>query len=268
MGLEQRSKTYYLNRYGSGSHLYEKSNPSGTEYQQAVLAPFYYHLTKTFKQPRVLDMAAGLGKAATSLESLGCPPVLRLDVSEIGLNQAQGRRVQAHADDLPLADESLEGIHFKDALVHIHQVPILLREARRVLVPGGLFLVVSEARHINTLTVKQYEHYKPTQLYFKDFDHYLDIVEKWEARFQGMAQLAADGMVEPFSFLGEVSIPYFRVSENWFDTVVSVLGFEIVYSYNWSSTDENPDWYENATRRFVKLLRKRPGSLEDQWRGS
>jgi len=98
---------------------------------------------------RVLDLGGGSGWVAELLARFGFRPVV-LDVARPLLRLA-GRRLasaglvgHAVAGDmtaLPLRGASVEAVLAIDALHHVDDLAAVLAEARRVLVPGGRFLI-------------------------------------------------------------------------------------------------------------------------------
>jgi SAM-dependent methyltransferase len=99
---------------------------------------------------RILDLGAGTGWLSNRLAQLGHDPCA-VDLScddQDGLEAARHfdppwPRIQAEFDYLPLADASVDVVIFNASLHYSTDYPQTLREALRVLAPGG-FLVVLE----------------------------------------------------------------------------------------------------------------------------
>ena len=98
---------------------------------------------------RVLDLGGGSAWVSELLARLGFRPIT-LDLShallEVGRQRFERARLRPHfavADmtRLPIATGSVDAVLVMDALHHVPDVPAVFREAFRVLVPGGLFLV-------------------------------------------------------------------------------------------------------------------------------
>ena len=97
---------------------------------------------------RVLDLCAGLGGPARFLASRRSCQVVALELNAgraagaarltrlVGL-QRQVRVVRADATRLPLAAGRFEACLSQEALLHIEDKAAVLREVRRVLIPGG-----------------------------------------------------------------------------------------------------------------------------------
>jgi len=114
----------------------EPHNPLMAAEQRAVLA-----LMPEIRGRRVLDLACGTGRYArlVAAEQAGC--VVALDLSPAMLRRAStGLRVQASMDRLPLADARFELVISGLALGHTPDLDRWMREASRVLVPGGTLL--------------------------------------------------------------------------------------------------------------------------------
>jgi len=92
---------------------------------------------------RVLDLGGATGRLAVHLARLGMRPVV-LDVSRPMLRRARRRGLAAIAGSapaLPFRDGSFDVVVVVDALHHVPDIPGSLREAARVLVPGGRLLL-------------------------------------------------------------------------------------------------------------------------------
>jgi len=101
---------------------------------------------------RLLDVAVGTGLVAReALAILGRPgDVIGLDLSLGMLLQARRALpvplLQARAEDIPLADASVDFVSMGYALRHVTDLGLLFTEFRRVLRPGGRVLVMEIAR--------------------------------------------------------------------------------------------------------------------------
>ncbi len=104
----------------------------------------------------VLDLGCGSGEAISALFSLGAGRVIGLDISLTEL--ILGRKLLAEqgveallvagcAESLPFADGLFDLIFSPDVIEHVAEQPKYLREARRVLKPGGTLLMNSPNRY-------------------------------------------------------------------------------------------------------------------------
>lgn len=94
---------------------------------------------------RALDVATGTGNTAFALAEAGAD-VVGLDVSPGMLAQAEARGdaarfVQGSAESLPFEDASFDLVTARHAPHHFRDVARFLEEARRVLKPGGRFVM-------------------------------------------------------------------------------------------------------------------------------
>jgi demethylmenaquinone methyltransferase/2-methoxy-6-polyprenyl-1,4-benzoquinol methylase len=99
---------------------------------------------------RVLDVAGGTGRAARALSSAdatggdGDSRVVVADQSLAMLRVARRRGhdcVAADATRLPVLDDAVDAVTVVDALHHVRDQRALVREARRVVAPGGVVVV-------------------------------------------------------------------------------------------------------------------------------
>jgi demethylmenaquinone methyltransferase/2-methoxy-6-polyprenyl-1,4-benzoquinol methylase len=104
----------------------------------------------------VLDVAGGTGRAARTLSALvgagddgggltgGRPRVVVVDRSMGMLRVARSRGHDCVAGDatrLPVGDDAVDAVTVVDALHHVRDQRALVREARRVVAPGGVVVV-------------------------------------------------------------------------------------------------------------------------------
>lgn len=101
---------------------------------------------------RMLDVAVGTGLVAREgLAILGRPEdILGLDLSLGMLREARRALpvplIQSRAEELPIADASVDFVSMGYALRHVADLGLLFAEFRRVLRPGGRVLVMEIAR--------------------------------------------------------------------------------------------------------------------------
>jgi demethylmenaquinone methyltransferase/2-methoxy-6-polyprenyl-1,4-benzoquinol methylase len=93
---------------------------------------------------RVVDLAGGTGRATVAVDA---PARIVLDVApgmlwRVPEREADLRPVAGDARRLPLADESVDAVTVVDALHHLPNQRAVVDEVRRVLRPGGAFVVV------------------------------------------------------------------------------------------------------------------------------
>ena len=106
----------------------------------ALLVPWVAsHLTP---DDRLLDIAGGSGSYASEIARAAPVAVVGVDLSESMVRQRGedpllAENVVGDMEDLPFADESFDAAMFVAALHHVPDPLPALREARRVLRPGG-----------------------------------------------------------------------------------------------------------------------------------
>jgi SAM-dependent methyltransferase len=93
----------------------------------------------------VLDVGGGNGKLARLLPGLSMRCLL-IDLSPTMLSMAPRPSVRADGARLPVADASVDAVAALFTLYHYDDPRVPIREARRVLRPGGLFAACSANR--------------------------------------------------------------------------------------------------------------------------
>jgi len=119
-------------------------NPWRVPYFEGALTRHYGH---RLGEVRLLDIGCGGGVLAEEFASLGCR-VTGIDISPRSIAVARSHAASrewsinyqiASGTDLPFAEAAFEAVSCCDVLEHIPAWEGVIREAARVLVPGGLF---------------------------------------------------------------------------------------------------------------------------------
>jgi demethylmenaquinone methyltransferase/2-methoxy-6-polyprenyl-1,4-benzoquinol methylase len=101
---------------------------------------------------RLLDIAVGTGLIASAAYRIvgGNVDIIGLDPSEQMLREAQRKLpitlILGRAEELPLADASVDFVSMGYALRHVSDLAIAFAEIRRVLRPGGRLLILEIGR--------------------------------------------------------------------------------------------------------------------------
>lgn len=230
-----------LDRYPK--ELYKKAG-SSEDYNRNVLNLFGLTLGGVFESPKVLDLASGTGEAADYLESTFAMRVVRADLSSDGLSLARDSRVRAVADCLPFPDDSFDGVHMKDALVHIPDVDKLLGEISRVLSPNGQALIVSA--YPNRFGTFFYKQLGSTDQQWNNIGSQSDYLRHAERLMKDKKTAV-------------VSPPYYSFNPSTVDEQASLHGLSLLKVSEWIPND-NSNWYNKSPRpvnRFVMHFEKR-----------
>lgn len=137
----------------------------------------------------ILDAGCGTGEMMEFLEKKGNKNFIGYDISFNMLSHAKKRAdklVCADAENLPFADNSFDIIYGRSILHHLQDVPKALREARRVLKPGGeVIFVETNKTFINDLPrrlMKHGDHFSEDHKNFKDSDILSMMKEEFEIK--------------------------------------------------------------------------------------
>lgn len=230
-----------LDRYPANSY---KVRRLGENYKKDVLFEFGTLITQSSDEHgRVLDLACGNGEAADDLEKVFGLDVVRVDLSMDGLRLGSGARVRALADQLPFPDGSFNGIHMKDALVHMPNKIELFRELARVLRPAGKVLIVSANPPIpSCFELKKQDDGGSQWVFFRSHKDYIKYVE----------------MFSQDSIISAISPPYYSTDKWRTIKAAEKVGLRLAQKSKWVPRDQS-DWYFESNGqidRFVFLFEK------------
>ncbi len=229
-----------LDRYAR--EAYERAI-TGSDYNVDVLEPFGRLLSGDSKSPRVLDLASGRGASADYLERSQGLEVVRADLSLCGLKLGRNARVRAFADTLPFRSNSFEGVHMKDALVHMPNLDKLMSEIVRVLMPGGKALIASEyPPKANNFLYRVKGNTNSTRVYIAGEPDYLNHVGKL--------------MENPN--VARLTPPFYSTHPSILQNSAQVHGLTLINSRDWVPQNKS-DWHGNLpipVKRFVMTFEK------------
>lgn len=149
-----------------GIELNNKPNTSEQYLTQKIILPWAYKIADTLPNNTILDLAAGQGIESRILSEAGFDVISQDASSEmLAASYYQGPKVVGIAEQLPYQDASFAGILLKDALVFMspESRDEMLNEAKRVLIPGGKMLVISEYTRMRV-----WKQDRPGSLAYKD----------------------------------------------------------------------------------------------------
>ena len=137
----------------------QKSHPYGG--YPAKLCAYLFQAFGMKKGMKMLEPGCGRGEFLSNFEKLGLE-VIGVDISEEAQNfghQFDVLQCDVESEPLPFADATFDIIYSKSFIEHLYYPERYLKEAYRVLKPGGLLL---------TLVPDWESNYK---IYFDDFTH-------------------------------------------------------------------------------------------------
>ncbi|HEY2549372.1 MAG TPA: class I SAM-dependent methyltransferase [Streptosporangiaceae bacterium] len=118
---------------------------ASSRWQDSDVHPYVAARFRDAGARQVLDVGGGNGKLATLLPGLGMRCLL-VDISPAMLALAPRPAVRADGAKLPVAAGSCDAVAALYTLYHYDDPVLPIREARRVLRPGGLFAACSASR--------------------------------------------------------------------------------------------------------------------------
>jgi demethylmenaquinone methyltransferase/2-methoxy-6-polyprenyl-1,4-benzoquinol methylase len=142
----------------------------------------------------LLDVAAGTGDIAAGWRKAGGGPALLCDINEAMLSQGRDRAMDrgkiaglswtvGNAESLPFPDRSFDAYTIAFGLRNVTDIDAALREARRVLKPGGRFFCLEFSRVAIAPLRPIYDRYsdivipKLGEVVAKDRESYVYLVE-------------------------------------------------------------------------------------------
>jgi len=102
---------------------------------------------RNFKDGMILDLGCGDGSVLVEVaNALGIKDIYGVDIDEVALRRAAKRgvkvlKIDLNSDPLPFKDESFDVVLMEEVIEHLVNPDNAIREARRVLKVGGLFLI-------------------------------------------------------------------------------------------------------------------------------
>jgi demethylmenaquinone methyltransferase/2-methoxy-6-polyprenyl-1,4-benzoquinol methylase len=166
----------------------------------------------------LLDVAAGTGDIAAGWRKAGGGPALLCDINEAMLSQGRDRAMDrgkiaglswavGNAECLPFPDRSFDAYTIAFGLRNVTDIDAALREARRVLKPGGRFFCLEFSRVAIGPLRPLYDRYsdivipKLGEVVAKDRDSYVYLIESIR-RFPDQASLIGRMEQAGFAFTG------------------------------------------------------------------
>ena len=142
-----------------------------------------YRYTEDFIEDgmTVLDMGCGTGYGDQHLEGAGAARVLGVDYSDEALVYARStfgsaisQYARGFASSCPLADDAFDVIVCMEAIEHFPDIDVFLKEVRRVLKPGGMFLVSTPNKLFHSPhTDEPLNPYHSVEFTLAEFEHIL-----------------------------------------------------------------------------------------------
>jgi SAM-dependent methyltransferase len=159
----------------------------------------YRFASRYVADKRVVDIACGTGYGSAMLVELGRAKLVHgLDASDVAIVHAAGtyrspqlRFSLAKAEKIPLPDASVDVGVSMETFEHLSTPELLLRELRRVLVPGGL-LIISTPRNDSETRLKPENPYHVREYAATEFRNYLEAFFASVAMWSQLTEYADD----------------------------------------------------------------------------
>jgi ubiquinone/menaquinone biosynthesis C-methylase UbiE len=155
---------------------------------------------------RVVDLACGTGYGAEMLVHIGHATVVHgFDASDVAIVQAAGtyrspklRFALGSAENIPLPDASVDVAVSMETFEHLPKPELLLRELRRVLVPGGI-LIISTPRNDTETRYRPQNRYHVREYSAREFRNYLEEVFTSVTMWSQLTEYADDAPLKLLS---------------------------------------------------------------------
>ena len=127
----------------------KEQNLSNAHYESAFTTPF--EIGKDFFSGKsVLDIGCGprgsLEWADVAEERVGLDPLVN-EYKELGIDQHQMQYVDASSENIPFPDAHFDIVSSLNSLDHVEDIDKTIKEIKRVLKPGGVFLLITDVNH-------------------------------------------------------------------------------------------------------------------------
>lgn len=126
---------------GLRTKLRKFQEPRESELQRIILS-----LLEQDKNCRLLDLGCGRGSFTQELgKRIGTTQLYGIELVEEFIEQAKQQGMRIYKSDLnapfPIDSESIDVVHAKEILEHLHHTDLFLREIYRVLIRGGYAVI-------------------------------------------------------------------------------------------------------------------------------
>ena len=122
---------------------------------------------------RILDIGCGprgsLEWADMALERIGLDPLAE-QYRSLGAESQKMKYITSPSEDIPFEDNYFDVAASFNSLDHVDDLTATISEIKRVLIPGGLFLLLSDVNHDPTLCEPQTFSWEITRSFLPEFE--------------------------------------------------------------------------------------------------
>jgi SAM-dependent methyltransferase len=130
--------------------LKEEEGTLANDHFEHVFTTHFGLLPSFYDGKRILDIGCGprgsLEWATKAAERVGLDPLIDT-YRQLGIDQHAMRYVAGYAEHMPFAAESFDVVSSFNSLDHVDRLDRVIAEIKRVLKPGGLFLLLTDVNH-------------------------------------------------------------------------------------------------------------------------
>lgn len=155
--LPEKYKERHELKFWEGRYAAERGHLSNAYYEK-YYTTFFGIDRDAYQDRRIMDIGCGprgsLEWADMASERIGLDSLAN-EYKKLGADKHKMTYVDAGAENIPFADGYFDAVFSFNSLDHVRDIDLTIAEIKRVVKPGGLFLLITEFGHAPTPTEPQ-----------------------------------------------------------------------------------------------------------------